>query len=99
MDDIYDTDTELDEFSDVETDEFSWGRQDAICDVARWLADDWKIKSRETLPKIFPSNADQTLLWERVLTARVNKLRELKAEVKKLEKKLSKLEENKEKKQ
>lgn len=77
----------------------SLGKRNAIYAIARYLADDWQIVSRETLPKIFDFRDDQNLLWDDLVLARERKLKDLQSEVKKLERKLDKLKEkNKEKK-
>lgn len=72
---------------------------------AKWLAKDWNIVSKDTLPDIFnPSEVLlvddeaqelQTMLWEEVKSARRYELKDLQSQVKKLEKKLNKLEEKK----
>lgn len=91
-------DDDLEEFDDMDNGYHS-GRLGAIRDVGKWLADDWKISSRETLPKIFWDGEEQDELWESLVLARERKLKHLQSEVKKLEKKLEKLKEkNKEKK-
>lgn len=77
----------------------SVGKSNTIYAIARYLADDWKITSRETLPKIFDFRDDQNELWDDLVLARERKLKYLQSEVKKLERKLDKLKEkNKEKK-
>ena len=77
----------------------SLGKRNAIYAIARYLADDWQIVSRETLPKIFDFRDDQNELWDDLVLARERKLKYLQSEVKKLERKLDKLKEkNKEKK-
>ena len=77
----------------------SVGKRNAIYAIAKYLADDWQITSRETLPKIFDFRDDQNELWDDLVLARERKLKYLQSEVKKLERKLDKLKEkNKEKK-
>ena len=71
----------------------SVGRRNAIYAIAKYLADDWQITSRETLPKIFDFRDDQNELWDDLVLARKRKLKDLQSEVKKLEKKLEKLKE------
>ena len=86
-------------WSDGYSDGYSLGKRNAMYAIARYLADDWEIVSRETLPKIFDFRDDQNELWDDLVLARKRKLKDLQSEVKKLEKKLEKLKEkNKEKK-
>ncbi len=86
-------------WSDGYSDGYSTGKRDVIYHMAEYLADDWQIVSRETLPKIFDFRDDQNELWDCLVLARKRKLKDLQSEVKKLEKKLDKLKEkNKEKK-
>lgn len=81
------------------SDGYSLGKRNAMDAIARYLADDWEIVSRETLPKIFDFRDDQNELWDDLVLARKRKLKDLQSEVKKLERKLEKLKEkNKEKK-
>ena len=86
-------------WSDGYSDGYSLGKRDAMYAIARYFADDWKIVSRETLPKIFDFRDDQNELWDCLVLARERKLKDLQSEVKKLERKLDKMKEkNKEKK-
>ena len=86
-------------WSDGYSEGYSLGKRDAMYAIARYLADDWEIVSRETLPKIFDLRNDQNELWDCLVLARKRKLKDLQSEVKKLEKKLDKMKEkNKEKK-
>ena len=95
-DEFYD-DNVLDDDSSSWSDGFlegeSLGKRNAIYAIARYLADDWEIVSRETLPKIFDFRDDQNELWDDLVLARKRKLKDLQSEVKKLEKKLEKLKE------
>ena len=103
-DEYYDDDVLDDDrsgWSDGYSDGYSLAKRNAMYAIARYLADDWKIVSRETLPKIFDFRDDQNELWDFLVLARKRKLKELQSEVKKLEKKLDKMKEkekNKEKK-
>lgn len=71
----------------------SLGKRNAIYAIAKYLADDWQIVSRETLPKIFDFRDDQNLLWDDLVLARERKLKDLQSEVKKLERKLERIKE------
>lgn len=71
------------------------GQEEIINEVAEWLADDWHIVSRETLPKVFSCHKDQAKLWDYLQRARQRKLKDLQSEVKKLTKKLEKMKEKK----
>ena len=74
------------------------GRSNVIYAIAKYLADDWRITSRETLPKIFDFKDEQDELWDCLVLARERKLKNLQSEVKSLTKKLEKMKEKEDKK-
>jgi hypothetical protein len=88
---MVDDDFDGDSWSDGYKEGRSQGQHNAISAIAKYLADDWHIVSRETLPNIFDFSDEQDELWDCVVSARQRKLKYLQSEVKSLTKKLEKI--------
>lgn len=96
VDDDFDGDSwDGDNWSDGYKEGRSQGQHNAISAIAKYLADDWHIVSRETLPNIFDFSDEQDELWDCIVSARQRKLKDLQSEVKRLTKKLEKMKEKK----